>query len=399
MKMNGNFRHNGVILLSGEDQPGVTEKLFSILEPFNIEIQDVEQVIIRGRLILTLQIGFDKDHGGAIAQDLEESFKSTNLDLAMDFSSVASEIKKENSYNLVLLSRELKPRAIAAIARVISKYKGNIENIRRTATQPVTAIEFEISFNIENQFVELRQELAELAFKENFDVAIQEASIVKRAKRIVLLDMDSTLIQEEVIDLLAGKVGVGSQVSQITERAMRGEIDFSTSLRERVALLRGAPQSIITEVASQINLTPGARTLIATLHKLGHKVGVVSGGFLNVIEPLLIELEIDFYKANFLKIQDGVLTGELEGDIIDRKAKGEALKEFADKEKVDLKQTIAIGDGANDLAMIELAGLGIAFNAKPAVRAAADTSISNPFLDSVLYLIGVSRTEIEALLN
>ena len=399
MKMNGNFRHNGVILLSGEDQPGVTEKLFSILEPFNIEIQDVEQVIIRGRLILTLQIGFDKDHGGAIAQDLEESFKSTNLDLAMDFSSVASEIKKENSYNLVLLSRELKPRSIAAIARVISKYKGNIENIRRTATQPVTAIEFEISFNIENQFVELRQELAELAFKENFDVAIQEASIVKRAKRIVLLDMDSTLIQEEVIDLLAGKVGVGSQVSQITERAMRGEIDFSTSLRERVALLKGAPLSIITEVASQINLTPGARTLIATLHKLGHKVGVVSGGFLNVIEPLLIELEIDFYKANFLKIQDGVLTGELEGDIIDRKAKGEALKEFADKEKVDLKQTIAIGDGANDLAMIELAGLGIAFNAKPAVRAAADTSISNPFLDSVLYLIGVSRTEIEALLN
>ena len=399
MKMNGNFKHNGVILLSGEDQPGVTEKLFSILEPFNIEIQDVEQVIIRGRLILTLQIGFDKDHAGAIAQDLEESFKSTNLDLAMDFSSVASEIKKENSYNLVLLSRELKPRAIAAIARVISKYKGNIENIRRTATQPVTAIEFEISFNIENQFVELRQELAELAFKENFDVAIQEASIVKRAKRIVLLDMDSTLIQEEVIDLLAGKVGVGSQVSQITERAMRGEIDFSTSLRERVALLKGAPLSIITEVASQINLTPGARTLIATLHKLGHKVGVVSGGFLNVIEPLLIELEIDFYKANFLKIQDGVLTGELEGDIIDRKAKGEALKEFADKEKVDLKQTIAIGDGANDLAMIELAGLGIAFNAKPAVRAAADTSISNPFLDSVLYLIGVSRTEIEALLN
>ena len=250
MKMNGNFRHNGVILLSGEDQPGVTEKLFSILEPFNIEIQDVEQVIIRGRLILTLQIGFDKDHGGAIAQDLEESFKSTNLDLAMDFSSVASEIKKENSYNLVLLSRELKPRSIAAIARVISKYKGNIENIRRTATQPVTAIEFEVSFNIENQFVELRQELAELAFKENFDVAIQEASIVKRAKRIVLLDMDSTLIQEEVIDLLAGKVGVGSQVSQITERAMRGEIDFSTSLRERVALLKGAPLSIITEVAS-----------------------------------------------------------------------------------------------------------------------------------------------------
>jgi phosphoserine phosphatase len=180
---------------------------------------------------------------------------------------------------------------------------------------------------------------------------------------------------------------------------MKGEIDFSTSLRERVALLKGAPQSIITEVASQINLTPGARTLIATLHKLGHKVGVVSGGFLNVIEPLLIELRIDFYKANYLKVQDGVLTGELEGEIIDRKAKGEALKEFADKEEVDLKQTIAIGDGANDLAMIELAGLGIAFNAKPAVRAAADTSISNPFLDSVLYLIGVSRTEIEALLN
>jgi phosphoserine phosphatase len=207
--------------------------------------------------------------------------------------------------------------------------------------------------------------------------------------------MDSTLIQQEVIDLLAEKCGVGKEVAAITESAMRGELDFVASLTTRVKLLAGADADVIQSVKAGITLTPGARTLIRTLHKLGHKVGVVSGGFLDVIEPLLQELEIDFYRANRLEIVDGKLTGNLIGSIIDRTAKAEALREFAAAETVNLAQTIAIGDGANDLEMLEIAGLGIAFNAKPAVRAAADSSINSPYLDSVLYLMGITRSEIE----
>jgi phosphoserine phosphatase len=227
------------------------------------------------------------------------------------------------------------------------------------------------------------------------DIAVELGGLTRRAKRIVLLDMDSTLIQQEVIDLLALKAGVGDKVSQITEKAMRGELDFAQSLSQRVGLLADSSQEILQQVASEITLTPGARTLVRTLHRLGHKVGVVSGGFLDVIEPLLKELEIDYYQANRLEIVNGKLTGNLTGKIVDRQAKADSLKEFAKQEGVALSQTIAIGDGANDLAMLEVAGLGIAFNAKPAVRAAADSSISSPYLDAVLYLMGITREEIE----
>jgi phosphoserine phosphatase len=242
----------------------------------------------------------------------------------------------------------------------------------------------------------IQRELAEIAQANGIDIAVEQSGLTRRAKRIVLLDMDSTLIQEEVIDLIAEKFGVGDKVVAITDRAMRGEIDFSTSLKERVALLAGADISILNEVKNEITLTPGARTLIRTLHRLGHKVGVVSGGFLDVIEPLLNELNIDYYRANKLEVKEGKLTGAITGAIIDREAKANALRDFADKEGVGLAQTIAIGDGANDLGMLEIAGLGIAFNAKPAVRAAADSSINSPYLDSVLYLMGITRDEIES---
>jgi phosphoserine phosphatase len=207
--------------------------------------------------------------------------------------------------------------------------------------------------------------------------------------------MDSTLIQQEVIDLLAERCGVGAEVAAITQSAMRGELDFAESLTARVKLLAGANAEILESVKTSITLTPGARTLIRTLHKLGHKVGVVSGGFLDVIEPLLKELEIDFYRANKLEITDGKLSGNVLGSIVDKNGKALALREFASAENVTLSQTIAIGDGANDLGMLELAGLGIAFNAKPAVRAAANSSINSPYLDSVLYLMGITRSEIE----
>jgi phosphoserine phosphatase len=291
----------------------------------------------------------------------------------------------------------LRPAGIGALAAKIAARGGNIDRIHRTASYPLTAIEFEVSLSLdEGDLKIIQRELAEIAQANGIDIAVEQSGLTRRAKRIVLLDMDSTLIQEEVIDLIAEKFGVGAKVVEITDRAMRGEIDFSTSLKQRVALLAGADISILNEVKNEITLTPGARTLIRTLHRLGHKVGVVSGGFLDVIEPLLNELNIDYYRANKLEAKDGKLTGVITGAIIDREAKANALRDFADKEGVGLAQTIAIGDGANDLGMLEIAGLGIAFNAKPAVRAAADSSINSPYLDSVLYLMGITRDEIES---
>jgi phosphoserine phosphatase len=291
----------------------------------------------------------------------------------------------------------LRPAGIGALAAKIADRGGNIDRIHRTASYPLTAIEFEVSLSLdEGDLKIIQRELAEIAQANGIDIAVEQSGLTRRAKRIVLLDMDSTLIQEEVIDLIAEKFGVGDKVVAITDRAMRGEIDFSTSLKERVALLAGADISILNEVKDEITLTPGARTLIRTLHRLGHKVGVVSGGFLDVIEPLLSELNIDYYRANKLEVKEGKLTGAITGAIIDREAKANALRVFADNEGVGLAQTIAIGDGANDLGMLEIAGLGIAFNAKPAVRAVADSSINSPYLDSVLYLMGITRDEIES---
>ena len=215
------------------------------------------------------------------------------------------------------------------------------------------------------------------------------------AKKLVVMDVDSTLIQQEVIELLGARAGKESEIKAITDRAMAGELDFEASLRSRVALLEGLPSKVLDEVREEIVLTPGARTLVSTLKKLGHSVAVVSGGFTSVIEPILQDLGISHYRANTLEVLDGKLTGKIIGDVIDRAAKATALHDFAELEGVSLEQTIAIGDGANDLDMIAAAGLGIAFNAKPAVKAAADSSLSAPYLDSVLYLLGITREEVE----
>jgi phosphoserine phosphatase len=388
--------HTGLILISGVDAPGVTQALFAALEPFSIKILDIEQVVIRGRLILTTLIALDPAHASAIETDLIEATNKLGLDLAIDFSDQPKGESNNSNLHIVVLSEALRPTSIGALASKIAEQGGNIDRIHRTASYPLTAIEFEVSLNLNDENLKvIQRELAEIAQSNGIDIAVEQSGLARRAKRIVLLDMDSTLIQQEVIDLLAEKHGVGEEVSAITESAMRGELDFTQSLKARVSLLAGADIEIINSVKAGITLTPGARTLIRTLHKLGHKVGVVSGGFLDVIEPLLQELEIDFYRANKLEISGGKLTGNLLGAIIDKTAKADALREFANSENVSLAQTIAIGDGANDLGMLEIAGLGIAFNAKPAVRAAASSSINSPYLDSVLYLMGITRSEIE----
>jgi len=389
--------YTGLVLLSGVDAPGVTQALFSALSPFSLNILDIEQVVIRGRVILTALIALDPAHASAIETDLMETAKELNLDLAIDYTE-GLELKNNSrsSLHIVVLSSNLKPAGVAAIASEISASGGNIDRIRRTASYPLTAIEFDVS--LPEAVLDLKKiqgSLAAIARANEIDIAVEQSGLTRRAKRIVLLDMDSTLIKEEVIDLLASKAGVGEKVSEITARAMAGELDFKQSLQERVGLLAGVSEEVLGQVAKEITLSPGARTLVRTLHRLGHKVGVVSGGFLDVIEPTLKELGIDFYQANRLEILDGKLTGKLLGQIIDREAKATALREFAAAEGVALSQTIAIGDGANDLGMLEVAGLGIAFNAKPAVRDAADSTINFPYLDAVLYLMGITREEIE----
>lgn len=387
-------QYTGLILVSGEDRPGITEALFETLAPFSLSIIDIEQVVIRSRLILTILISLDPAHADAVESDLNEKAESLELDVAMVFSKQegASIAAKTGLTHVVLLSQDLKPAPLAAIASAIADVGGNIERIHRTASFPVTAIECVVS-GADTQ--ELKSVLTPLSTQYSVDIAVSPGGLMRWAKKLVLMDVDSTLISQEVIELLGDKAGVVEKVKAITDRAMAGEIDFEESLRERVALLKGLPESVLSEVRDEISLTPGAKTLVTTLQKLGHTVAVVSGGFIDVIEPLIRSLNIAYYRANTLEVSQGVLTGGLVGPIIDRAAKAQALRDFAGAEKVELEQTVAIGDGANDLDMIALAGLGIAFNAKPAVRAAADSALSAPYLDSVLYLLGISREDVE----
>lgn len=384
----------GLILLSGVDTPGITQALFAALAPFSITIIDIEQVVARDRVILTVLISLNPDHREAIEADLNACAIELGVDIATSFQvqEISSIAAKTGLMHVVALGNPLAPSAIASIAAEIAEHGGNIERIHRTASYPITAIEFVIS-EVDQQCI--REGLVQIADSEGVDIAVSPGGLMRWAKKLVVMDVDSTLIQQEVIDLLGAHAGVDSEIREITERAMRGEIDFEASLRARVALLEGLDEAVLSEVRGQIVLTPGARTLVSTLQKLGHSVAVVSGGFTAVIEPLIKELNISHYRANTLEIVSGKLTGKLTGKIIDRAAKAEALRDFAKAEGVELEQTIAIGDGANDLDMIAAAGLGIAFNAKPAVKAAADSTVSAPYLDSVLYLLGITREEVD----
>jgi len=381
----------GLILVSGEDRPGITQSLMKVLSQFSVSVIDVEQLIIRDRLLLTVLITLDESHAEAVAADLNKLQEDLGLDIAIDFVHHEQHIENSEQLNVVIIGESIKPIGIASVADEIARLGGNIIAIRRTATTPVLAIELNIKIP-DKSIKEVQRSLAKVAILNRIDLAVEPSSRVREAKRLVLLDMDSTLIQQEVIDLIAQHAGKLDQVSKITESAMAGEIDFAQALSDRVSLLAGLDQSVIELVRKEITLTNGAQKLIETLHKQGHKVGVVSGGFLDVIEPILKDLKIDFYQANKLEIVNGKLTGKTEGVVIDRVAKLKSLYEFAKIEGVELAQTVAIGDGANDLDMIEAAGLGIAFNAKPKVAAAAATTISTSDLSTVLLLMGIQTT-------
>lgn len=384
-----------VVIVSGVDKPGITQALLERLDALDIPhaISDMEQVIIHGHLILTLALEIQATDRAHLLDQLNQCAQEHGLELVAqegDHHQIES-AGNDPSVHITVMGQELTAGTLEKVAGIVRNAQGNIERIFRIAQYPVTALEILVS----NVPVErIKKPLAALANQSPVDIGVQSGGLQRRAKKLVVLDVDSTLIQQEVIELLAAHAQVEEKVKEITSRAMNGEIDFAEALKERVALLAGLPESVITEVREQISLTPGARTLVRTLKKLHHKVGIVSGGFIEVIKPIADDLGIDFMRANQLEIVDGKLTGRVTGTIIDRAGKADALREFAALADVDLSDTVAIGDGANDLDMIALAGLGVAFNAKPLVRESADTSVTTPYLDTVLYLLGIPRNEI-----
>ena len=392
-----------LITLTGRDRPGVTSRLFSVLARFPLSVVDIEQVVIRGRLVLGVLTSCDEPPDlTAIHRSVTSMAAGLGLDAEITTGSAepgqggAGYGAAAEQLHVTVLGHPLQPNAVAAVAGRIAASGANIDRITRLASDPVTCIELDVSGAEPGP---LRAALAQVAADSGVDVAVQRGGLHRRAMRLIVMDVDSTLIQEEVIDLLAARAGCADEVAKITESAMRGELDFAASLRERAALLAGLDASVLDAVRASLRLTPGARTLIRTLKRLGYKCGIVSGGFTAVIEPLAASLGIDYVAANTLEVADGKLTGRVLEPIIDREGKTEALRRFARAAGVPLSQTVAVGDGANDLGMIAAAGLGVAFNAKPMVRDAADTALSVPYLDTVLYLLGISRDAVAAAEN
>ncbi len=380
-----------LITLVGKDRPGLTAAMFETLSGFGVEVLDIEQIVLRGRLVLGILVTAPRD----IAR-LSAGATATAASLSMDVEVVRGEgdnaSRRDGRAHVTVLSRPLSPRAVAAITGRIADTGANIDRIVRMARYPVTAIEFHVSGADISQ---LRTVLATEASRQQVDVAVQSVGLLRHGRRLVMLDVDSTLVQGEAIDTLAALAGVGDQVSQVTAEAMHGQLDFEESLRRRVALLAGLHESVLVQVYDGMELASGARTLVRTLKRLGYRLGIVSGGFSHLTDRLAADLEIDFARANNLEIVDGRLTGNLVGDVIDRAGKAAALRDFARDSSVTLDRTVAVGDGANDLDMLAAAGLGIAFNAKPVVQEAAHTTVNVPYLDAILYLLGITREDIE----
>lgn len=379
--------------LTGRDRPGVTSQLLASLSATGAEVADAEQIVIRGQLVLCLLINVPPEGLEAATAALGTAATAAGMNLDVERDPSVEDPRRLGRVLVTVMGEPLCPVALGGIAARIAELGGNIDRIERLAGYPLVVLQLAVSGANE---VALREALAAESAAGGLDVAVQRMSLARRGTHLVVMDVDSTLIQDEVIELLAAHAGCEEEVRRVTEAAMRGELDFEESLRARVALLAGLPASVLDDVRSAVRLTPGARTLCRTLKRLGYRIALVSGGFGEVIAPLAAELGVDYMVANELEVHEGVLTGEVSGPVVDRQGKAEALRRFADHSGIPLEQTVAIGDGANDVDMISLAGLGIAFNAKPALRAAADTSVNVPYLDAVLHVLGITREEVEA---
>jgi phosphoserine phosphatase len=386
-----------LITVTGVDRPGVTSALFEVLSRHKVELLNVEQVVIRGRLTLGVLVSATPEvaEDSAFHDEVEQAIHRVGLDVTVEHSDDLPVMGQPSTHTIVVLGRPVTAEEFGALAQEVAALGVNIDVIRGVSDYPVTGLEMRVSVP-PGGGERLRRTLARVAGDQRLDVAVEAASLDRRAKRLIVFDVDSTLIQGEVIEMLAARAGVEDEVAAVTEAAMRGELDFTASLQQRVAALAGLPAEVIDEVAAQLQLSPGARTTLRTLRRLGYQCGVVSGGFRQVIDPLAHELMLDFVAANELEIVDGKLTGRVVGPIVDRAGKAKALRDFAHQAAVPMQQTVAVGDGANDIDMLNAAGLGVAFNAKPALREVADASLSYPYLDTVLFILGVTRAEIEA---
>jgi phosphoserine phosphatase len=391
-----------LITTTGPDKPGVTSVLFAALTRHGVDLLDVEQVVIRGQLVLGVLVGVEVDPEG-LQEAVEQAMASVGMRVDVRIGEAIGEdpfapARQGSTHIAVILGRPLTARAFTDVARRIAALGANIDAIRRIADYPVTGLEVHLSVpgDTEEADAELRSVLAVVASRGGLDIAVERAGLARRAKRLIVFDVDSTLVQGEVIEMLAAHAGVEPKVREITEAAMRGELNFTESLEARVGLLAGLPESVLDEVAGSITLTPGARTTVRTLKRLGFRCGVVSGGFSRIIARIVDDLGLDFAAANELEVVDGKLTGRVVGEVIDREAKATALRRFAGEYGVPLAQCVAVGDGANDIDMLRAAGMGVAFNAKPALREVADTALSHPYLDAVLFVLGVTRAEVEA---
>jgi len=380
-----------LITLTGKDRPGVTSAVFQTLARGGVEVLDIEQIVLRRRLVLGVLVTAPRDWK-ALRDAVERTAHDLGMNVEVDRGSGDNRSRQDGRSHVTVIGSPLKATAFAAVAGRIADAGANIDRIERMARYPVTAIELHVSGSDTDR---LRSALSVEAARQGVDIAVQPANLLRRAMRLVVLDVDSTLIQGEVIEMLAAHAGVEPEVARITAEAMHGELDFEASLRARVALLEGLDAGALDKVYDEIVVAPGARTLVRTLRRLGYRFALVSGGFTHVTDRLAEDLGIHYARANELEIVDGRLTGRLVGPVVDRAGKAEALRYFAAEVGVPEAAVIAIGDGANDLDMLNAAGLGIAYNAKPIVQESADTTVNVPYLDAILYLLGISREEIE----
>ena len=381
-----------LITLTGNDRPGVTSSIFATLAHTGVEVVDIEQIVLRGRLILGLLVTAPRDWR-RLAEEVHATGKALGMSVDVERGVGDNRRRPEGRSHVTMIGSPLRARAVSAITGRIADLGANIDRIERMARYPVTAIDLHVSGA---ETAALRTALAAEAVQHGVDIAVQPATLLRRGMRLIVMDVDSTLIQGEVIEMIAAHAGCEAEVAEITEAAMRGELDFEASLRARVKLLAGLDASVLDRVYDEIVLSPGARTMVRTLSRLGYRFAIVSGGFSQITDRLAADLGIDFARANELEVVEGRITGEIVGPVVDRAGKAQALREFAAEARVPEASVIAVGDGANDLDMLNAAGLGIAFNAKPVLRDAADTAVNVPYLDTIVYLLGISREEIEA---
>ena len=390
-----------LININGTDRPGVTAALTEILAKNNAVILDIGQADIHNNLSLGILFQSSEGNSGDILKEL--LFKSYELDVNIRFNPITEEaynqwvsMQGKNRYIITILGRKLTARQIAGVTRIVADQDMNIDDIKRltgripldeNARTPKASVEFSVRGTPRDK-EQMKADFMKLSAEQEMDISFQEESMYRRMRRLICFDMDSTLIETEVIDELAIRAGVGDQVKAITEAAMRGEIDFCESFRQRCALLKGLDVSVMQEIAENLPITEGVDRLMRILKKVGFKIAILSGGFTYFGNYLKQKYNIDYVYANELEVENGKLTGRHVGDIVDGKRKAELLRLIAQVENVDIRQTVAVGDGANDLPMISIAGLGIAFHAKPKVKATAKQSISTIGLDGVLYFLG-----------